>query len=52
MGFDLRWILDREPLMKKQHLQPQSVQANPAHADFEICTGNGLLGHEADPMST
>ena len=41
-----------EVLMKKPHLQPQSVQPDVAYADSEICDGIGLLGHRADPLST
>lgn len=51
-GFDVRWILDGEPLVKKRRLPPPSTLADQAHADSEICKGNGLLGHGADPMST
>jgi hypothetical protein len=52
LGFDFRWILNGEPLVKTRRLPPPSILADQAQADSEICKGNGLLGHEADPMST
>ena len=51
-GFEFRWILDGESLVKKRRLPPPSVQTDPVHADSEICTGSDLLGHGADPVST
>ena len=50
--FDFRWTLDGEPLVKKRRLPPPSTLADPVRADSEIYKGKGLLGHEADPVST
>lgn len=51
-GFDFRWILDGEPLVKNRRLPPPSTLAERGYADSEIYKGKGLLGHEADPVST
>ena len=51
-GFDVRWILDDQPLLKKRRLPPPSTLAGQVQVDSEIYKGNGLLGHEANPMST